>query len=93
MKSTIKKNNKQCEICGVEATSLCLKCLMYLCDKCYKFIHEKEINHMHKKEEIDYFVPFDTKCQEHPKNIINLFCLDEKGKIIYLYNFLFNNKI
>ena len=71
---------KKCEICGLEASSLCLKCLMYFCDKCYKFIHEKELNGKHEKEPIDLFLPIDTKCPEHPGYKIDLFCVDEKGK-------------
>ena len=72
--------SKQCNICGDLAANLCLKCSMYLCDICFKYIHDKEINRSHKKEKIDLFVPFDIKCPDHPNNIINLFCLDEKGK-------------
>ena len=75
----ILKNFKYCEICGVNATCLCFKCKMYLCDSCYQFIHNKEIKKQHKKEKIDYFVPFDIKCPDHPENIINLFCLNEKS--------------
>ena len=75
-----KKNIKTCEICGNDATSLCFKCISYFCDSCYKFIHDKKINSNHKKEKIDYFVPIDTKCPDHPKDRINLFCVDEKGK-------------
>ena len=80
-----KKNFKQCELCKIEASSLCQNCMSYYCDECYKYIHSKKENDNHKKEKIDYFVPIDTKCQEHPKIPINLFCIDEKGK----YNFLF----
>ena len=78
--------NKKCEICGIEATNLCFSCISYYCDNCFKFIHDKEINNQHKKEKIDYYVPFDTKCPEQPKIPISLFCLDEKGKNILLYN-------
>ena len=82
------KNFKQCEICKAkEATSLCPQCLCYYCDKCFKFVHEEEKNKEHQKEKIDNFVPIDTRCQEHDKNPINLFCLDEKGNNINLYNF------
>ena len=80
------KNFKQCEICKVEATNLCLKCLSYFCDSCFKYIHDKQANNQHKKEKIDYFVPIDTKCPEHPNIPLTLFCADEKGKIIiYFY--------
>ena len=73
---------KQCEICQIEATSLCLDCNSYYCDKCFKFIHDINVNKNHKKEKIDYYAPFDTKCPDHPKNPINLFCCDEKGNIL-----------
>jgi len=84
-------NFKKCEICGETATSLCLNCFSNLCDSCFKFIHDKKQNSQHKKEKIDYFIPYDTKCTYHPKVIVNLFCIDEKGnKIYYLYKlFLF----
>ena len=72
-------NNKLCEVCQIPATNLCFECFLYLCDSCYKIIHNKLQNNKHQKEKIDYFVPIDTKCQEHPKNPINLFCIDEKG--------------
>ena len=78
-----KKNYKQCELCKIEATSLCQNCMIYYCDECYKYIHSKKGNDDHKKEKIDYFVPIDTKCQEHPKIPINLFCIEEKGNLIY----------
>ena len=80
------KNNKQCEICGESATSLCLECIMYFCDECYKYVLNKKLNSQHKKEKIDFFVPIDTKCPEHPKVILNIFCVNEKGKIYY-FNF------
>ena len=79
----IKNIIKKCEICGIEATNLCLKCISYYCDSCFKFIHDKQINNQHKKEKIDYYAPIDTKCPEHPKIPITLFCVDEKGKFIF----------
>ena len=75
-------SNKLCDICGNIPTSLCFNCNMYLCDSCFKFIHDKKINQNHKKEKIDYFVPIDLKCPDHPKDRISLFCIDEKGKFI-----------
>ncbi len=77
-------NFKQCDICKErEATSLCVQCFSYYCDHCFKPVHEGEKNKEHKKEKIDYFVPIDTWCTEHKKNEMNLFCIDEKGKILY----------
>ena len=82
----IQKNEKLCEICGIPAKSLCINCLSYYCEECYKYVHNKEQNKQHKKEKIDYFVPMDIKCQDHPKDRINLFCIDEKGNTLYLIN-------
>jgi len=77
---TIEKNIKQCDICKAkEAKSLCPQCFSYYCDKCFKAVHEEEINKNHKKEEIDYYVPIDTRCPEHKGDNISLFCIDEKG--------------
>ena len=81
----IHKNFKQCEICEIEANNLCLECSNYYCDECYKYVHDKKAKKNHKKEKIDYFAPIDTKCIDHPKNPLNLFCVDEKGKKIYLF--------
>ena len=61
----------------------------YFCDSCYKFVHEKKKNNNHQKVDIDPFVPFDTKCPEHPNVPVNLFCIDDKGKL-FKYNFLFH---
>ena len=89
-----KKNFKECEICKVEATSLCLECLSYFCDDCSKYVHSKKGNSNHKKMTIDFYVPLDVKCLEHPKVINNLFCTDDKGNyniiinIINCFNFL-----
>ena len=74
------KNNKYCQLCGEIASNLCFDCVMYLCNSCFKFIHDKNLNKNHKIEKIDLFAPFDLKCQIHPKDRINLFCLEEKGK-------------
>ena len=83
----MKKNNnnfKKCEICKIEATSLCLECSNYYCDACSKYVHDKKENNVHKIQKIDYFVPWDTKCPEHPKVPINLFCIDENGKLKFI---------
>ena len=79
---------KLCELCHIQATCLCFECYMYFCDSCYKFIHDKSTNKDHKKENIDLFTPIDIKCMEHSKNILNLFCIDEKGKIINSFIFI-----
>ena len=71
--------NKKCDLCGEVASSLCFKCVMYFCDSCYKIVHNMKISRLHKKEKIDYFVPMDIKCQEHPNDRINLFCVDDNG--------------
>ncbi len=57
---------------------------MYFCDDCYKLVHEKQKNNKHIKEHLDYYVPMDIKCPQHPKCLQNLFCLDENGKYFYL---------
>ena len=84
------KNYKTCDMCGdTEATSLCPSCFCYYCDDCYKVVHNKQKNKDHKKEPIDYNVPIDTYCPDHDTIPINLFCLDEKGKI-YLYIIIYS---
>jgi len=77
----ISNNQKVCELCGEIAKSLCLKCNIYFCDSCYNYLHEKKKKQDHKKENIDPFIPIDTKCPEHPNIPLNLFCVEEKGKI------------
>ena len=84
---------KLCEICKIHATCLCSNCFMYFCDSCFKFAHDKPSNKEHKKENIDHFNPIDTKCNEHPKNILNLFCMDEKGKNIFLIYIYINRTL
>ena len=71
--------SKLCEICKNKASNICYQCFTYFCDTCYTYVHEKEANHNHKNEKIDPFLPIDIRCPEHPKNAINLFCVDEKG--------------
>ena len=80
MENIQKDKNNLCDICGEKAENICFKCSMYLCKPCFKYIHDKSINKNHKKEKIDYFIPFPLKCSNHPKDRINLFCIDEKGK-------------
>lgn len=84
------KHNKLCEICNQLATSLCFKCINYYCESCFKFVHEKEINKGHHKDNINNFLPIDLKCPDHPKIPMNLFCIDEKGKIIFMIIILIN---
>ena len=75
---------KKCDFCKKEASSLCFQCMLYYCDTCYKIAHNEEENKLHKKEKIDFFVPMDIKCPENPNVRISLFCINEKGKIIFL---------
>ena len=76
------KNFIQCEMCkDEEATALCLDCHIYFCEVCYKCVHDRKKNSNHKKEKIDLFVPIQTTCPDHERVPINLFCIDEKGKI------------
>ena len=82
---TNKKDKKLCQICGEIANNLCFESVMYLCDTCFKYIHDKNINKNHKREKVDYFVPFSLKCPDHPKDRINLFCIDENGKNIFSF--------
>ena len=80
---------KQCEICiKSDATCLCYECNSYFCERCYKVIHDIKEDSKHKKENIDLFVPIDLKCSEHPKDRINLFCLDDRGNYIFLINLI-----
>ena len=79
----IQKNFKTCEICKIEATSLCLECISYFCDECHKYVHGKKENLNHKRLKIDYFVPIDVKCIKHEKVINNLFCVEDKGNYNY----------
>ena len=72
---------KQCGICEEDASCICYECLNYFCESCYKFIHDKKKYNQHKKEKIDVYVPIDIKCQYHERGIMDLFCVDEKGKI------------
>ena len=82
----VQKNIKQCEICkDEEATILCLDCYNNFCEACYKYIHDRKKYSNHKKEKIDLFVPIDTICPEHIKSPMNLFCIDEKGKISIIF--------
>ena len=84
------KDFKQCDICrDKEATSFCPQCFSYYCDACFKPVHEGTKNQNHIKEKIDLLIPIDTHCLDHEKNPINLFCIDDKGNNIIIYNFKF----
>ena len=76
---------KECGFYHSDSTCLCFKCVNYFCDNCFKLIHSLEKNLSHKKENIDLFIPIDIRCNLHPSNPLNLFCVEEKGK-----NKLFN---
>ena len=71
---------KKCELCLIDATCLCYKCMSYYCDSCFNFFHKNEERKSHQKEKIDYYVPINVKCSEHKLVPMNLFCVDDKGK-------------
>ena len=73
-----------CGICDSDATCLCFICFNYFCDSCFKFVHEKNKSN-HKKEKIDPYIHFDFKCPEQQRGLLDLFCIDEKGKILFNY--------
>ena len=72
---------KKCNFCGDNANSICFKGLQYFCDSCFKIAHKSEEKKSHSKEKIDYFCPIDTKCSIHKTHPMDLFCIDEKGKL------------
>lgn len=78
------KQIKDCNFCRKNATNLCYDCKLYFCEKCYKIIHELKQESQHTKENIDPFVPIDFNCPQHPDNQLNLYCVDEKGKLKFL---------
>ncbi len=82
---------KKCEICFKEATCVCFKCMSYFCDSCYNLVHQIEQRKTNKKDKIDLFIPIEVKCPEHNLVPMNLFCLDEQGKIEY--NFIFHRTL
>ena len=71
---------KKCEICLIDSTCLCFKCMSYFCDNCFKLSHNNELKKDHKKDKIDYFSQIDVKCPEHKLYPMSLFCVNEKGK-------------
>ena len=76
------KRMKYCGICDSDATCLCFICYNYFCESCFKFVHEKKKSN-HKKEKIDPYLQFDFKCPEHQRGLLDLFCIEEKGKISF----------
>ena len=79
------QNFNLCDICKNKAIFLCYECSYnsYFCDSCYKLIHDIKENTNHKKEEIEYFLPINTRCLDHEKIPYDLFCIDDKGNIFY----------
>ena len=81
---------KKCDFCDTtDAICLCFQCMSYYCDSCYKLSHKSERKKVHKKEKIDYFAPIDIKCPEHELYPMDLFCVDEKGKIKFFNKYFF----
>ena len=70
---------KKCDFCGKDANSICFKCNNYFCENCFNIIHNLKQDEKHDKENLDILVPIEIKCQKHPSNLNNLFCVDEKG--------------
>ena len=70
---------KHCGICETDAMCLCFDCYNYFCESCFKFVHEKgkgKSNHI--KEKIDPYLPFNFRCPEHQRGLLDLFCIEEK---------------
>jgi len=81
---------KKCNLCLLEASSICFKCKKYFCDNCYKIIHEIKKNNEHEKTKINPYLSIDFFCQNHPEYPLELFCLNDGGKdIIYIINSYF----
>ena len=72
---------KKCDFCEGDANFLCTKCMLYFCESCFQIAHKSEAKKTHSKEKIDYFCPIETKCPIHKTHPMDLFCIDEKGKI------------
>lgn len=77
----INNNLKKCEICEEEITNFHLENKKYYCDECYKYIHNKKTKKNHNKGKLDNLTPIGNKCPDHPDNLLNLFCIDEKSNI------------
>ena len=72
---------KACNICKKEATEICIECTNYFCESCFELTHNDTEYNNHQKEKIDYYVPYDERCPQHPLNLMNSFCVNEKGKL------------
>jgi len=81
----VKSKSKKCQVCLLDATCQCFKCLENFCDSCYNIAHKNEERKSHKKEKLDYYIPLDMKCPVHNLVPLNLFCVDDKGNYIYLF--------
>ena len=58
--------------------------MLYFCESCFKLAHKSEETNSHSKEKIDYYCPIDTKCSIHLTHPLDLFCIDEKGKLMII---------
>ena len=81
---------KKCDYCRSDASDVCFKCNDFFCNNCYKIIHELRKDSEHKKIEINPYLSIDLFCPMHPKNPLELFCLDDKGNFYY-NNFIYIN--
>ena len=76
-----KKQIKYCDFCETKnATCICFKCNKYFCDNCFDIIHKLKEKQKtgHKQEKLDIFIPIELKCQKHPNDINDLFCINDK---------------
>ena len=78
---------KKCDVCKADSTALCIKCMLYFCESCFKLAHKCEETKSHIKEKLDYFCPIDIKCPFHKTHPLDLFCVDEKGKLIIIIHY------
>ena len=76
---------KICKICGEKAEIICFECLENFCESCSKFIHNKKNNLNHSKENIDNYVPIYLKCHTHSNIPNDFFCLEDKGKFLFIF--------
>ena len=76
---------KKYDLCKDFASKVCIDCSFYLCDSCFNFIHEKKVNSEHNSNSIEFYISLSFRCSEHPTLPMNVFCLKEKSKNIYIY--------